>query len=229
MPDRHPPSSRAHDSVLVFGIAAVVLGVVMVSRGGLPAPSSAHRVSPTHAAQGRVERLVPAQDARPVAIAPPAERVPTAAAPRTASCGTTTHTWACAPRHDLDHDLRLVLAAMALQQRRTLHPTAHFVRPDKQDIPAIVELSPIGDPIATPRPSQSVLESEATRICVGDDHERPLSARLFLKPDPGTAQRVEKGEVETARANSCEPLRKIINSGATGEMEEICEHNHDDK
>ena len=67
-----------------------------------------------------------------MAIAPLPERVLTAAAPPTASCGTTAHTWACAPRHDLDHDLRLVLAAMAQQRRRTLHPTAHFIPPDSR-------------------------------------------------------------------------------------------------
>ncbi len=136
MPDYPPPPGRGHDLVLVFSVAAVVLGLVMVSHGGLPAPSVAHRISPTHASHAPVERLVPAEHVRPLATMPPAEWVPTAAAPPTASCGTDTHTWACAPRHDLDHDLRLELAAMARQRRWTLHPTAGFVPPDKQEIPA---------------------------------------------------------------------------------------------
>ncbi len=135
---REPTPKTAHDLLLVVGVAAVVLGVVMVSQGGLSSPSAAHRVSPTHAAQAQVERPVSAPDARPVTTMPRAERVPATAAPRTASCGTNTHTWACAPRHDLDHDLRPVLATMALQRRRTLHPTAGFVAPDKQEIAASV-------------------------------------------------------------------------------------------
>ena len=55
-----------------------------------------------------------------------------------------------------------------------------------------------------------------------------------MNPVPVMAQRVEKGEVETARPplpprHSCEPKREILISGATGEIEEIREHHSDDK
>jgi hypothetical protein len=163
---REPTPKTAHDLLLVVGVAAVVLGVVMVGGGVLPSPSAAHRVLPTHAAPGRLERLVPAPKERPVAIAPPADRVPITSAPRTARCGTNTHrhTWACAPRHDLDHDLRLVLATMALQRRRTLHPTAGFVAPDKQEIAASV-LARVKRSGATPE-----AWPPAVRRLMGPDH-----------------------------------------------------------
>ena len=121
--------------MLVLGVAAVALGMVMVSRGVLPSQSAAHSVPPTHAVPSWVERLVPASDARPAATMPDAARVPTTSA-QTASSGATTGAAACTPRLDLDHDLRLVILAMARQRRRTLHPTAHFVPSDKQDVPA---------------------------------------------------------------------------------------------
>lgn len=137
---REPPPNAAHDLLLVLGVAAVVLGVVLGSRAVLPSPSAAHRVPPTPAARGWVERLVPAQDARSIATTPPTDRGPTASAPPTASSDATTGVAACAPRFDPDHDLRLVLAAMALQRRRTMgkHPVASFHPPDKEDVPESV-------------------------------------------------------------------------------------------
>jgi hypothetical protein len=140
--DRHRKDRKdglgAHDLLLVVSVAAVVLGVVMVSQGVLPAQLAAHVAPSTRAWSGLTERLVRAQDERPVATKPSADRVPPTPAPRTAISGAITDAAACPPRLDLDHDLRLVLAAMALQRRRTLHATANFVPPDKQDVPASV-------------------------------------------------------------------------------------------
>jgi hypothetical protein len=127
MPECNSPPCRAHDLVLVYGVAVLALGIVMVSRGVLPPPSAVHRVPPTLAALSRVAGLVPAPEERLVAAAPPAARVPTTAAPRSTSCKATTVFAACAPRLDLDHDLRLVLAVMALHRRRI--PLVHRVQP----------------------------------------------------------------------------------------------------
>jgi hypothetical protein len=137
--DRHGNDwHSANDLMLVLGVAAVVLGMVIVSQGVLPAQPAAHRVPSAHAALMPTERALPAPEERLTAYASPTTSVPPTRAPRTASSGATGLVVACTPRLDLDHDLRLVLLAMALQRRRTLHPTAHFVPPDKQDIPASV-------------------------------------------------------------------------------------------
>ena len=137
MAHSEPPPNAAHDLLLVLGVAALGLGAVMVSQGVLPSQSAAHSVPPPYAALGRVERLVPASDAGPVVTTPPAARVPTMFA-LTTSSGATRVVAACPAHLGQDHDLRLVLLTMARQRRRTLHPTAHFVPPDKQDIPASV-------------------------------------------------------------------------------------------
>lgn len=153
MPVRNPTPGRAYDVVPVFGVAAVVLAVVMVSQGVLLSPSMAHPVPPSHAARGGVERLVPAHNERSVATTPPADRLATTSALRTASSGATPAAAVCGPGLGLEHDLRLVLVAMARQRRRTMHPTAHFVRPDKQDIPASALILAKGSPApAEPSP-----------------------------------------------------------------------------
>jgi hypothetical protein len=134
MPDREPRAHGANDVMLVLGVAAVVLGMVMVSQGVRPAQPAAHRVPSAHAALMPTERALPVLDERLAADTFPRDRVPPM--PRTTGSGAATAAAACTPRLDLDHDLRLVLLAMALQRRRTLHPTAHYVPPDKQDVPA---------------------------------------------------------------------------------------------
>lgn len=136
MPSREPRAHGASDLMLVFGVATVALGVVMVSRGLLPYPPAAHLVPPTRAALGRVERLMPASDELPVTTMPPADRVAATPETRTVSSSATRVVTACPALLDLDHDLRLVLLAMARQRRRTLHPTARVVPPDKQHVPA---------------------------------------------------------------------------------------------
>ena len=76
LPNREPTGQGANDLLLVLGVAAFVLGVAMVSQGVLLSQPAAHLVPTTHAALGRVERLVPAPDERPVATTPPADLVP---------------------------------------------------------------------------------------------------------------------------------------------------------
>ena len=106
-----------------------------VSQGALPSQSAAHRIPSAHAALLSDERAVPGADERLAADTSLTARVsPT----RTAISGATRVVAACLPLTDLDHELRLVLAAMALQRRRALHATANFVLPDKQDVPASV-------------------------------------------------------------------------------------------
>jgi hypothetical protein len=139
--DRHGTGRQgANDLLLVVGVAAVVLGVVMVSQGALPSQSAAPRVPRAHAALLSAQRAVPAPDERLATHTSLTTRIPPAPATRTASNGATRVVAACAPHLDLDHDLRLVLAAMALQRRRTLHATANFVPSDKQDVPASVRV-----------------------------------------------------------------------------------------
>jgi len=124
---------RVSDLLLVVGIAAVVFGMVLVSQGVPPLQSAAHLDPNEHAAPIPTDSAVPALDERLAADMSPSDRVPPT--PGTIGSSAIRVAAACTPRLDLDHDLRLVLAAMALQQRRTLRPTAHFGRPDKQDIP----------------------------------------------------------------------------------------------
>jgi hypothetical protein len=61
---------------------------------------------------------------------------------------------------------------MALQRRRTLHPTANFVRPDKQDIPASALILAKGS-LATPEPSPSAARPLISDLVTADE--------LFLK------------------------------------------------
>jgi hypothetical protein len=152
---------RVSDLLLVLVVAAVVLGVVLVSQGVLPSQSALDRVPPRYAVSDLVERLVPAPDAHLGTPRSQAARVPATPAPPTASSGLTTVVAACPARLDLDHDWRLVLAAMALHKRRTLHATPHVVPPDTQATSAkaralvrIKEAVPPGEatPPATPRP-----------------------------------------------------------------------------
>jgi hypothetical protein len=138
MAHREPPPTAAYDLLLVFGVAAVVLGGVLVSRDVLPSPPAAHRIPRAHAALMSAERSVPAPEERRAAETSPANSFPPTPAPRTAICGAPRTGATCPSPLGLERDLRLVLKAMAGQRRRTLHPTAHFVPPDKQDIPASV-------------------------------------------------------------------------------------------
>ena len=62
--------------MLVLGVAAVVLGMVMVSRGVLPVQPAAHLVPSAHAALMPAERAVPAPDERLAASTSPTDRVP---------------------------------------------------------------------------------------------------------------------------------------------------------
>jgi hypothetical protein len=144
--DRHRNCrDGVNDLMLVLGMAAVVLGVVMVSQGVLPSRSAAQLVPRAHATLMPAERGGPAPLERLAAGTSPTDRVSPTHALRTASRGASTGPATCFPRGvttcpphfvelDLDHDLRLTLAAMALQGR-------HFARewpvaPDKQDVPA---------------------------------------------------------------------------------------------
>jgi hypothetical protein len=136
---RAPTPNTTHDRLLVFGVAAAVLGVVMVSQGVLLAQPAAHLVPRPHAALMPVERPLPTQDERLAATASPTDRVPPTPAARTAIRGATTLVAACPPHFVFDHDPRLVLAAMAVQGRRT--PRQWLAAPNKRDVPQAVEPS----------------------------------------------------------------------------------------
>jgi hypothetical protein len=137
--DRHGTGRQgANDLLLVVGVAAAVLGAVVVNQGALPSQSAAHRVPSAHAALLPAESAFPGPDERLAADISLTARVSSTPVTRSTSSGATRVVAACAPHLDLDHDLRLVLAAMALQRRRTLHATANFVPADKQDVPARV-------------------------------------------------------------------------------------------
>jgi hypothetical protein len=136
---RAPTPNTTHDRLLVFGVAAAVLGVVMVSQGVQLAQSAAHLVPRPHAALMPVERPLPTQDERLAATASPTDRVPPTPAARTAIRGATTLVAACPPHFVFDHDPRLVLAAMAVQGRCT--PRQWLAAPNKRDVPQAVEPS----------------------------------------------------------------------------------------
>jgi hypothetical protein len=140
MPHCSPAADGTHDRVLVFGVAAVVLGLVLVSQGVLPSQSATHRVLSAHAALLPAERAGPAPDVRLVAETSPATSVPLTPALWRASSGVTRLVAACAPHLDRVHDLRLMLAALALQERRRArgYPAGLFRLPSKGDVPASV-------------------------------------------------------------------------------------------
>jgi hypothetical protein len=148
---------RVSDLLPVLGVAAVVLSVVMVCRGVLPSQSPVHWVPPPYAVPGLVERRAHAPDAHPVTMMSPVDRIP--ATPRAATSSATGVVAVCPPRLDLDHDLRLVLAAMALQRRRTLHATSVVALPDTQEIPAKDR--------ALARAKEAVARGEATPPAAG--------------------------------------------------------------
>jgi hypothetical protein len=132
MANRQPMAHRTNDVMLFLGVAAFVLGVAVVSQGVLWSGPAAHVVPTTPAAQGWVERAVPAWGEHPLAISPVADRVPPTPVISTASGGTP---WIaiCPPRRALECDLRLEFMELALQQRgRFLGPP---VTPDPQLAP----------------------------------------------------------------------------------------------
>jgi hypothetical protein len=159
MAHRESPPHAAHDRLLVFGVATAVLGVVLVSQG-LLVESAAHWVPRGRAVLLPAERALPAPGEHLAAITSPPDSNPLMPAPRTASSDANTGVATCFPHGvvtcppllDFEHDLRLVLGAMAWQQRRTWHPTAHVVRRDKQDIPAST-LILANESLATPEAS----------------------------------------------------------------------------
>ena len=140
MPHRISAADGTHDRLLVFGAAAVVLGVALVGQGVLPSQSAAHQVLRAHATLLSAERGGPAPDERLVAETSPATSVPLTPALLSASIGVTQLVAACAPRLDLDHDLRLMLVTIGLQTRRyaRAYPAAHFRPPRKGNVPASV-------------------------------------------------------------------------------------------
>lgn len=169
--------------LLVLGVTAVMLGVVLVSQGVPPLQSSLHRVPPAYAVPGLVERQVPAPNVYPGTPLSPADRVPTTPATKTAGSGTSPVVAACPLRFDLDHDWRLVLSAMALQRRRTMHPTAHVVPPDMLEVPAKDR--------ALARARESVSPAEA-------------SPRICPNPYPSRAPDLSPGKEACRAVESCD-------------------------
>ena len=136
MPHRSPAAEGTHDRLLVFGAAAVVLGVVLVSQGVLPSQPAAYRVLSAHATLLPAEHVGPAPGERLVAETSPATSVPPTPPVRTATSGATGVVAACPAHFALDRDLRQELMAMALQ-RRVFTPERP-VAPNKGDVPASV-------------------------------------------------------------------------------------------
>ena len=133
MADNEPTPNATHDRVLVFGVAAAVLGVVMMSQGTLLAQPPTDVVRREHAALMPAERTAPAPAERLIADTAPRDRVTSMPGAVTASSGVTTPVADCPPPFGFDHDPRLVLSAMGLQRRAlTLERP---VAPNKQDVP----------------------------------------------------------------------------------------------
>lgn len=129
MSDRNPTASGASDLLLVFGATAFVLGLVLMSRGE---PSSHLAAAPkpaAHASPVPAETSVIALDDHPAGgLSVPDGALPTTM-PLPPFCGRVAFTGECPLRNDLDQDLRLVLADMALQQRGI---AAHYAASGKQ-------------------------------------------------------------------------------------------------
>ncbi len=130
-----PPLHPAHDRLLVLGVAAVVLGLLLVGHGVLLAEPATHRVSRAHPMLIAAERIGPAHEERLTTDTPPTNHVPPTSTPRTASSGVTGLLGSCPLPFDLDHDRGQDLAAMAQQGRRIFqeHQAGHCGAPANQD------------------------------------------------------------------------------------------------
>jgi hypothetical protein len=115
---RAPPANATHDLLLVFGVAAAVLGVVLVCNGMPLAEPRAHGVPRAHAVLTPVERDGAALGARLAAPTSPPDHAPATPATRIARSGATGLLSLCGPLFDLGNDLGQDLAAMAQQGRR---------------------------------------------------------------------------------------------------------------
>jgi hypothetical protein len=128
-----PTPTATHDCLLVFGVAAAILGVVMVSQGVLVAQPVTHLLPSEHAALMPVGHTESTPAEPLVPDTSPTTGVPPMPAGLTASGDATRLVTTCPPHFAFDHDLRQVLAAMALQGQRFARE--HPVAPGKQDVP----------------------------------------------------------------------------------------------
>jgi hypothetical protein len=106
-----------HDFLLVFGVAAVVLGVVMLSQGVPPSPVMARPVPggsaspmPADAPLAAADDYLAGDRSQPVGVTP--KPVPFPDNSGDGACAEV-----CLSRYDPRRDLRLALADMMLQQR----------------------------------------------------------------------------------------------------------------
>jgi hypothetical protein len=107
---RSPPTPGAHDLLLVVGAAALLLGVTLVSLGGLPAESSSLSGLGEHTAPLPAASPAPAAEHRLLdATSREEEQMAT---PEACTAGSTSGTFvvACTGRNDPDQDPRLFLA-----------------------------------------------------------------------------------------------------------------------
>ena len=117
MPHSAPVPTATHDRLLVFAVGALVLGVVMLSQGALRGQPMTDLLSSEHAVLMPAGRRLPAQDQRLATTPSPTDHIPPTPAALITISAASTPAAACPLHFDFDHDPRLVLSAMGLQQR----------------------------------------------------------------------------------------------------------------
>jgi hypothetical protein len=117
VPNPSPAMDSTHDFLLVFGVAAVVLGVVMVNQGVPPSPVMARPVPSRSAWPVPADPWLAPADAHLTGHRSQPEGVTPKPMPFPENNGDVACADACVSRYDPRRDLRLALTDMMLQQR----------------------------------------------------------------------------------------------------------------
>lgn len=117
MPNPIPAMDGTHDFLVVFGVAAAVLGFVLVSSGVPPSPLMARPVLGRSASPMPAEPSLAAADGHPAGDRLQQVEVTRIPMPSPDNRGDGAFADASTSQYDPRHDLRLALADMMLQQR----------------------------------------------------------------------------------------------------------------
>jgi hypothetical protein len=129
MPERNPPSHRGRELLLVIGVAGLVLAMATVSSELGQSHLAARQIPITHSLLVGSEAAAAEQGARLVERTRQKEGKESIPRVRTANSRQATRELACATPNNPDRDLRMILAMMAIQQRRIAQERAMSEHP----------------------------------------------------------------------------------------------------
>jgi hypothetical protein len=158
MPAGTATSRVAHSPLLIFAVAAFGLGVAVLSPGMPPPQPAAHLAPPAQATLSGTERPLPTSDEHPAATTSQEDGVWTTPGIRPEVGSSIPFIETCTTWINPDRDLRLVLANMAMQQRRIAPErlTGRLIAPPKQDVPLM-------NSVLSDQPSLALAEAAAAR------------------------------------------------------------------